>query len=107
MTVHPGRRTRRGTLAAQLLSSGRRGRSRAAGIVHRLDRDTSGCSSSPARAGVRGPAGGDPQREVERRYLALVRGEPRSRSGRIDAPSAAIAAIRRGGRSTRTSRAMP
>ena len=44
------------------------------------------CSSSPARRrrtrGCRGPIR---ERDVERRYLALVRGAPRSRTGRITA----------------------
>ena len=57
------------------------------GIVHRLDRDTSGLMivarnpSAHARLGemIR-------SREVERVYLALVEGVPRSRAGTIDAP---------------------
>jgi 23S rRNA pseudouridine1911/1915/1917 synthase len=56
------------------------------GIVHRLDRDTSGLlvvARSPAahrrlQQLIR-------RREVERRYLALVRGRPQSRTGRIEA----------------------
>jgi 23S rRNA pseudouridine1911/1915/1917 synthase len=57
------------------------------GIVHRLDRDTSGLmivarrSSAHARLSemIR-------SREIERTYLALVEGVPRSRTGTIDAP---------------------
>jgi 23S rRNA pseudouridine1911/1915/1917 synthase len=57
------------------------------GIVHRLDRDTSGLmvvARTPAAHArlsqlVR-------RRELERTYLALVRGIPRSRRGRIEAP---------------------
>ncbi len=57
------------------------------GIVHRLDRDTSGLmivarrSSAQARLSemIR-------SREIERTYLALVEGVPRSRTGTIDAP---------------------
>ena len=57
------------------------------GIVHRLDKDTSGLmivartDESHRRLSemIR-------RREVERRYLALVEGRPRSRSGTIDAP---------------------
>ncbi len=57
------------------------------GIVHRLDRDTSGLlvvARTPAahRALSRMIAA----REVERRYVALVEGCPPSRTGRIDAP---------------------
>jgi 23S rRNA pseudouridine1911/1915/1917 synthase len=57
------------------------------GIVHRLDRDTSGLmivartSEAHARLGemIR-------RREVHRQYLTLVEGVPRARSGTIDAP---------------------
>ena len=38
------------------------------------------------RGGVRGPAGARETARAEREYLALVRGRPRSRSGRIEAP---------------------
>jgi 23S rRNA pseudouridine1911/1915/1917 synthase len=57
--------------------------------VHRLDRDTSGCLalalSPPARAGLQAlfRAHG-----IERRYLALVEGRPRSEQGTIDLPIA-------------------
>ena len=88
MTVHPGAGTGEGTLAAQLLSLGATGGDvDRPGIVHRLDRDTSGlvvvARSEEAFEALQGAIRG---REVERRYLALVRGRPRSRSGRIDAP---------------------
>jgi 23S rRNA pseudouridine1911/1915/1917 synthase len=88
MTVHPGAGTGEGTLAAQLLSLGARGGDAdRPGIVHRLDRDTSGllivARSEEAFAALQEAIR---RREVERRYLGLVRGRPRSRSGRIDAP---------------------
>ena len=88
MTVHPGAGTGAGTLAAQLLSLGAEGGdSERPGIVHRLDRDTSGllvvARSQDAFAVLQEAIR---RREIERRYLALVRGRPRSRSGRIDAP---------------------
>jgi 23S rRNA pseudouridine1911/1915/1917 synthase len=55
--------------------------------VHRLDRDTSGllvvARSEEAHARLQELIR---RREVERRYLALVRGKPRSRTGRIEAP---------------------
>jgi 23S rRNA pseudouridine1911/1915/1917 synthase len=55
--------------------------------VHRLDRDTSGllvaARSQDAFAALQEAIR---RREIERRYLALVRGRPQSRSGRIDAP---------------------
>ncbi|HXG76478.1 MAG TPA: RluA family pseudouridine synthase [Gaiellaceae bacterium] len=88
LSVHPGAGERRGTLAGQLLALGAAGGDDPArpGIVHRLDRDTSGllvvARSQEAYAAL---ADAIRKREVERRYLALVRGRPRSRTGRIDA----------------------
>jgi 23S rRNA pseudouridine1911/1915/1917 synthase len=56
------------------------------GIVHRLDRDTSGllvvARSPEAHRRLQGSVR---RRELERHYLALVRGRPRSRRGRIEA----------------------
>jgi len=89
MAVHPGAGRSSGTLAAQLLSLGAAGGPdpERPGIVHRLDRDTSGlllvARSEQAFAVLQDAIH---RREVERRYLALVRGRPRSRTGRIDAP---------------------
>ena len=77
------------TLAAQLVTLGAAGGDDPdrPGIVHRLDRDTSGllvvARSEEAYAALQEAIR---RREVERRYLALVRGHPRSRTGRIDAP---------------------
>jgi 23S rRNA pseudouridine1911/1915/1917 synthase len=89
IAMHPGAGTTAGTLAAQLVTLGARGGDdpERPGIVHRLDRDTSGLlvvartekTFDALQEVIRG-------REVERRYLALVRGRPRSRTGRIDAP---------------------
>ena len=57
------------------------------GIVHRLDRDTSGlmvvARSEEAHRRLQELVR---SRELERHYLALVVGRPRSRSGRIEAP---------------------
>ena len=89
ITVHPGAGTSTGTLAAQLLSLGAAGGDDPdrPGIVHRLDRDTSGlmvvARTEQAFVALQEAIR---QREVERRYAALVRGKPRSRTGRIDAP---------------------
>ena len=89
IAVHPGAGRSTGTLAAQLLTLGAAGGDDPArpGIVHRLDRDTSGllvvARSETAFAALQEAIR---RREVERRYLALVRGRPRSRTGRIDAP---------------------
>ena len=89
LTVHPGAGARQGTLAGQLLSLGAAGGTdpERPGIVHRLDRDTSGllvvARSEEAHRALQDAIR---RRDVERRYLALVRGRPRSRTGRIDAP---------------------
>ena len=57
------------------------------GVVHRLDRDTSGLLLvARTEEAPRGAPGGHPQREVERSYLALVPRAAPSRTGRIDAP---------------------
>jgi 23S rRNA pseudouridine1911/1915/1917 synthase len=57
------------------------------GIVHRLDRDTSGllvvARTEEAYRGLRNLVR---RRELERRYKALVRGRPQSWRGRIEAP---------------------
>jgi 23S rRNA pseudouridine1911/1915/1917 synthase len=88
LVVHPGAGERAGTLAGQLLTLGATGGDDPdrPGIVHRLDRDTSGllvvARSDEAYAALRKAVG---KRELDRRYLALVRGHPRSRTGRIDA----------------------
>ncbi len=89
LSVHPGAGERRATLAGQLLTLGAAGGPDPdrPGIVHRLDRDTSGlllvARSEGAHAALQEEIR---RRKIERRYLALVRGHPRSRTGRIDAP---------------------
>jgi 23S rRNA pseudouridine1911/1915/1917 synthase len=89
ISVHPGAGTRSGTLAGQLLTLRAAGGPdpERPGIVHRLDRDTSGlmlvARSEDAWTALQSAIRA---RAVERRYLALVRGHPRSRTGRIDAP---------------------
>jgi 23S rRNA pseudouridine1911/1915/1917 synthase len=87
LVVHPGRGHREDTLSqllAPLLAGGDTDR---AGIVHRLDRDTSGllvlARSEPAYEQL---ARLVRERALERTYLALVRGRPRSHRGRIEAP---------------------
>jgi 23S rRNA pseudouridine1911/1915/1917 synthase len=88
MTVHPGAGTGAGTLAAQLLTLGATGGDpERPGIVHRLDRDTSGLLvAARSEVAFDGLQEAIRRRDVERRYLALARGRPQSRSGRIDAP---------------------
>ena len=57
------------------------------GIVHRLDKDTSGLMIVARNEEAhRRLAGQIKAREVRRAYLALVEGQPRSRTGTIDAP---------------------
>lgn len=87
VVVHPGAGRRRGTLAGALVAHGATGGpAERAGIVHRLDRDTSGllvvARSEEAYRKLQGLVR---RRALEREYLALVRGRPRSRSGRIEA----------------------
>lgn len=91
LTVHPGAGRATGTLAHHLLArypemAGVGGEGRP-GIVHRLDQGTSGVlvvARTPS-AHVR-LARAFAHREVEKRYLALVYGEPSPREGLIDAP---------------------
>ena len=88
VVVHPGAGHAEGTLAQALLAHGAAGGEEGrAGIVHRLDRDTSGllvvARSLEAHERLQSLVRA---RELEREYLALVRGKPRSRAGRIEAP---------------------
>jgi 23S rRNA pseudouridine1911/1915/1917 synthase len=88
LVVHPGSGHAAGTLVHGLLehdiAGGDAGRP---GIVHRLDRDTSGlivvARSEEAHARLQALIR---NRALERHYAALVVGRPRSRSGRIEAP---------------------
>jgi 23S rRNA pseudouridine1911/1915/1917 synthase len=88
IVVHPTGGQKTGTLVHGLLELGAQGGDEdRPGIVHRLDRDTSGllvvARSATAHRRLQQLLR---RRELERRYLALVRGRPRSRTGRIDAP---------------------
>jgi 23S rRNA pseudouridine1911/1915/1917 synthase len=88
VVVHPAGEHQSGTLAHGLLSLGAAGGDPdRPGIVHRLDRDTSGllvvARSDEAHARL---SAAIRERRVERRYLALVHGMPLSRTGRIEAP---------------------
>ena len=92
MVVHPGAGRRGGTLAAALLGhcrgelSGIGGVERP-GIVHRLDKDTSGLLiAAKTDAAHRRLSADLKARRVHRRYLAVVRGAPARREGTIDAP---------------------
>jgi 23S rRNA pseudouridine1911/1915/1917 synthase len=87
LVVHPARGHREGTLAQLLGQSAAGGDPERAGIVHRLDRDTSGllivARSEEAHGRLQRALA---QRLIEREYLALVQGTPPARSGTIDAP---------------------
>ena len=88
IVVHPAPGHASGTLVHGLLGRAAGGEEpERPGIVHRLDRDTSGllvvARSEEAYARLRYLVR---RRELERRYKALVRGRPRSWRGRIEAP---------------------
>jgi 23S rRNA pseudouridine1911/1915/1917 synthase len=89
LVVHPAPGHTSGTLVHGLLAHDIAGGDDAErpGIVHRLDRDTSGlmvvARSEDAYRRLQGLVR---RHELERHYLALVVGQPRSRSGRIEAP---------------------
>ena len=88
LVVHPARGHRTGTLAQALDGRGAGGDEPwRPGIVHRLDRDTSGLlvvakSDQVHRALKRMLS----ERRLRREYLALVTGHPEARTGTIDAP---------------------
>ena len=88
LVVHPGAGHAAGTLVQGLLAHGLTGGdAERPGIVHRLDRDTSGLLVvSLTQEAYDGLQGLVRRRELEREYLALVRGRPRSRKGRVEAP---------------------
>jgi 23S rRNA pseudouridine1911/1915/1917 synthase len=88
VVVHPAPGHAGGTLAHALVAAGAAGGEEdRPGIVHRLDRDTSGLlvvarsqeTYESLQRQVR-------RRAITREYLALVAGRPRSRRGTIDAP---------------------
>ncbi|MFI4991679.1 MAG: RluA family pseudouridine synthase [Solirubrobacterales bacterium] len=96
VVVHPAKGHREDTLSQLLAHSAAEADSAAApaggdperaGIVHRLDRDTSGllvvARSELAHAKLQRAL---QNREIEREYLALVIGRPPARSGTIEAP---------------------
>jgi len=89
VVVHPSAGHGSGTLVHGLLEHAIAGgeEPERPGIVHRLDRDTSGllvvARSSEAHRRLQRLLR---RRELIREYVALVRGRPRSRAGRIEAP---------------------
>ena len=89
IVVHPAPGHATGTLVHGLVGHAAAGGDEPArpGIVHRLDRDTSGlmvvARSADAHRRLQSLLR---RRELTREYLALVVGRPRSRTGRIEAP---------------------
>lgn len=88
VVVHPARGHHTGTLAQALAGRAAGGEEPyRAGIVHRLDRDTSGllvvAKSDPVHRALKSLLA---ERRLRREYLALVDGHPSARSGTIDAP---------------------
>jgi 23S rRNA pseudouridine1911/1915/1917 synthase len=114
LVVHPGAGVSRGTLVSGLLhhvpeiaTVGGTGRP---GIVHRLDRDTTGLMvvAKQDRA-WRALVAAIQAREVSRMYLALVWGDPREHEGVIETAFGRdprdrrrMAVVRTGGKSART-----
>ena len=114
LVVHPGAGNRQGTLVQQLLVrfpdiSGAGPDDERPGIVHRLDKGTSGllvvARTAPARQGLVAQLAA---RSVERRYLAVVHGELEADEGVVEAPlgrsprSRLKMAVVEGGRQART-----
>ena len=88
VVVHPAPGHPTGTLAQALAGRAAGGQDPwRPGIVHRLDRDTSGlmvvAKSEPVHRALQELIR---RRELEREYLALVEGRPDARTGTIDAP---------------------
>jgi 23S rRNA pseudouridine1911/1915/1917 synthase len=91
LVVHPAAGNRSGTLVNALLHhckdlSGIGGEERP-GIVHRLDKDTSGVMvAAKTEQAMTELARQFKDRETEKEYLAIVRGVPEPPTGRVDAP---------------------
>jgi 23S rRNA pseudouridine1911/1915/1917 synthase len=88
VVVHPARGHREGTLAQALAGRIAGGEDAwRAGIVHRLDRETSGllvvAKSEEVHRALKAALA---SRAMRREYLALVEGRPPARSGTIEAP---------------------
>ncbi len=88
LVVHPGAGIAGGTLANALVAHGAAGgEPDRPGIVHRLDKDTSGLLVvSRSEEAYKRLQKLVQKRTLEREYTALVKGRPKSWSGRIEAP---------------------
>jgi 23S rRNA pseudouridine1911/1915/1917 synthase len=86
LVVHPAP-GHHGETLVDLIEGLAGGDSERPGIVHRLDKDTSGLMVAARSADAhRDLTEQVAARTVEREYLALVEGRPKSRTGTIDAP---------------------
>jgi 23S rRNA pseudouridine1911/1915/1917 synthase len=87
LVVHPGAGRASGTLVQALAGKIAGGDPERPGVVHRLDRGTSGLMAlARSEESHRRLQELVRERAFERTYTALVHGRPRSRSGRIEAP---------------------
>jgi 23S rRNA pseudouridine1911/1915/1917 synthase len=87
LVVHPARGHREDTLSQLLAPLAAGGEPERAGIVHRLDRDTSGLLVvSRSQEAHRRLQAALAARKIEREYLALVEGRPPARTATIEAP---------------------
>ncbi|MGN6371706.1 MAG: RluA family pseudouridine synthase [Solirubrobacteraceae bacterium] len=87
LVVPPARGHHEGTLSQLLRGTAAGGDPERAGIVHRLDKDTSGlmvvAASEQAHRLLQAAIA---KRQVEREYITLVEGRPPARTGTIEAP---------------------
>jgi 23S rRNA pseudouridine1911/1915/1917 synthase len=87
VVVHPARGHHTGTLSQALAGRAGGGDAGRAGIVHRLDRETSGLlvisRSEDVHRALKALLS---SRQLSREYVALVDGHPPSRTGTVDAP---------------------
>jgi 23S rRNA pseudouridine1911/1915/1917 synthase len=87
VVVHPARGHPTGTLSQALAGRAGGGEALRPGIVHRLDRDTSGllvvARTEPVHRALKALLSA---RRLSREYVTLVDGHPPSRTGTIDAP---------------------
>lgn len=91
MLVHPSHREKTGTvlnaLAHYLNQDGKEGPHVRPGLIHRLDRDTSGLLVVAKNSRVHARVGSQfEKKQVEKRYLALVEGRVGDDEGTITAP---------------------
>jgi 23S rRNA pseudouridine1911/1915/1917 synthase len=87
MAVHPSRGHSSGTLVHALLGHGLAGGEEfRPGVVHRLDKDTTGLLVAKSSEVHRRLVGMMRRRAIDRRYLALVHGGFAGESGTIEAP---------------------